>query len=138
MFINSVQGGSDRYYGQPLGNFWQGIQLNYYKFDYWTPENPNAKYRQPGAYTQSLGSGFSPYMQRSFIRLQELSLAYNIPSSLLKKIHFNRAKIYISGTNLLTLTKWEGWDPEANMGVSDNVDGYPTMKNYTVGLNIEF
>jgi TonB-linked SusC/RagA family outer membrane protein len=138
VFINSVQGGKDGYMGQPLGDYWQGIQLNYYEFDWWTPENPTAKYRQPGAYNASMGSGFSPYMQRSFIRLQELSLAWNIPASVLKKIHFNRARLFVSATNLFTLTDWEGWDAEANMGVSDNVGGYPTMKNYTFGLNFEF
>ena len=141
VFINSVQGGSNHYLGQPLKDLWAPDALcmySYFKFDYWTPENPNAKYRQLGNYTPALGQEFSPYVSRSFVRLQELSLAYNVPTHLLKRLHINRAKIYLSATNLFTLTDWDGWDPEANQGISYIFDGYPTMKTYTIGLNFEF
>jgi TonB-linked SusC/RagA family outer membrane protein len=139
-FINSVQGGSDYYYGNTATfgvNY--GISYNFFKdFDYWTPENPNAKYRQPYAWNEALGSGFHPYQQRSFIRLQELSLAWYLPQSLLKKAAVSHAKLFVSGTNLLTITSWDGWDPEANQGLSYAIGGYPTMKNYTIGLSFEF
>jgi len=138
-FINSIQGGSKYYYAKPVTfgtNI--GIRNNFYKVDYWTPENPDAKYRQPYQYNVVMGESFAPYQQRNFIRLQELSLAYYLPKSLLKTISFNRAKIYVSATNLFTITPWEGWDPEANQGVTYSLSGYPTMKNYTIGLNFEF
>ncbi|MDL2208592.1 SusC/RagA family TonB-linked outer membrane protein, partial [Parabacteroides sp. OttesenSCG-928-O15] len=142
VFINSVQGGSDHYLGQPNADLPipdHVVQSGYMKFDYWTPENPNAKYRQLGAYTQSLGPGFSPYVSRSFIRLQELSLAYNVPADVLKKIFVNRARVYVSAYNLFTITGWDGWDPEANQGLGFNIGGgYPTMKSFTVGVNFEF
>ncbi|WP_280750587.1 MULTISPECIES: TonB-dependent receptor [unclassified Parabacteroides] len=138
-FINAVQGGSKYYYGTPMSSLGTnvGILTNYFKFDYWTPENTSAKYRQPYQWNQALGSNFHPYQQRSFIRLQELSIAYHLPKSLLKKTFINRAKVFISGTNLFTLTNWEGWDPEANQGLTQDLSGYPTMKNYTIGLNFE-
>lgn len=141
IFINSVQGGKDHYLGQPLADLSIPDHLksnSFMKFDYWTPENPNAKYRQLGFYTASLGESFSPYVSRSFIRLQELSLAYNVPQKFLKKIHVNRAKVFVSASNLLTITNWDGWDPEAGQGVTYDLDGYPTMKSYTLGLNFEF
>lgn len=141
IFINSVQGGKDHYLGQPLADLSIPDHLksnSFMKFDYWTPENPNAKYRQLGFYTASLGEGFSPYVSRSFIRLQELSLAYNVPQKFLKKIHVNRAKVFVSASNLFTITNWDGWDPEAGQGVTYDLDGYPTMKSYTLGLNFEF
>jgi len=140
IFINSVQGGSNHYMDRPAKNLPipDHLSINsYYKFDYWTPENPNAKYRQLGYYTEALGSGFSPYVSRSFIRLQELSLSYNIPKSLLKKIDINRAKVYVSATNLFTITSWDGWDPETGNGLTYG-GGYPPLKNYTIGLNFEF
>ncbi len=140
-FINSIQGGKDHYLGQPAGQLQIPDHLtnnSYFKFDYWTPENPDAKYRQLGAYTPSLGEGFSPYVSRSFIRLQELSLSYNFSSKLLSAINVSRAKIYVTGTNLFTITKWDGWDPEANQGLTYSINGYPTMKGYTIGLNFEF
>lgn len=142
IFINSVQGGKNHYLGQPAGKLVIPDHLlsnSFMKFDYWTPENPDARYRQLGFYTNSLGSGFSPYISRSFVRLQELSLAYNLPKKFLSKIHVNRAKVFISASNLFTITGWDGWDPEAGQGISYDLDGgYPTMKSYTLGLNFEF
>lgn len=140
IFFNSVQGGKKYYYGSPMSSLGTnvGVLYNFFDIDYWTPENTDAKYRQPYQWNQVLGANFHPYQQRSFIRLQELSLAYNLPKSLLGKTAFSRAKVFVSGTNLLTFTKWEGWDPEANQGVSNSLSGYPTMKNITVGLNFEF
>lgn len=142
IFINSVQGGKNHYLGQPAGSLVIPDHLlsnSFMKFDYWTPENPNARYRQLGFYTNSLGSGFSPYVSRSFIRLQELSLGYNLPSGLLSKINVHRAKVYVSAYNLFTITGWDGWDPEANQGISyDLGGGYPTMKSFTFGVNFEF
>lgn len=149
IFINSIQGGKNYYLGQPAKNMQIPDHLksnSFMKFDYWTPENPDARYRQLGFYTASLGEGFSPYVSRSFVRLQELSLGYNIPKKFLKKIHVNRAKVFLSATNLLTITGWDGWDPEANQGITYSLDattegdgaGYPLMKSYTIGLNFEF
>ena len=142
IFINSVQGGKKFYQGQPLGSFYEGKQWNFFEFDYWTPENSDAKYRQPGAWGPQ-GSGFSPYVARSFIRLQELSLGYNLPKSLLDRVGISRVRVYASANNLFTITKWDGWDPEANQGVQSNLrsgstDNYPTMRNFTFGLNLEF
>ena len=140
--INSVQGGKDYYYGQPLLSLNDPAQLRNYSFfnafDYWLPENPNAKYRQLGRDMVSAGANVSPYVQRNFIRLQELTLSYNLPASLLKKAGIGRARVYVSGNNMFTITKWDGWDPEANQGVTHAISGYPTMKYYTIGLNFEF
>ena len=137
--INSIQGGEDYYYGRPASgvpnpdNFYQ---QNGPLFDYWTPENPGARYRQPGAYAESTGGyGFSPYVQRSFVRLQDLTVSYNVPSDFLKKLHMNRLKLYISGNNLFTITDWDGWDPETGGGIGSSA---PLMRSYSVGLNVEF
>lgn len=143
VFINSVQGGKNHYLDQPLKKLPIPDHLTnspYLKFDYWTPENPTAKYRQLGFFNSSLGSAFSPYVSRSFIRLQELSLCYNVPTDFLKKIHVNRARIFVSASNLFTITNWDGWDPEAGQGMTYSLDnsGYPTMKSYTLGINFEF
>jgi hypothetical protein len=50
----------------------------------------------------------------------------------------NRLKVYVTATNLFTITNWDGWDPEANQGLTYSINGYPTMKGYTFGLNFEF
>ncbi|PRD47744.1 SusC/RagA family TonB-linked outer membrane protein [Sphingobacterium haloxyli] len=139
VFINSVQGGSQYYYGRPASAQPDPNQMKnyaYFDYDYWTPENPDAKYRQLGFMTSFLGPSFSPYVQRSFVRLQDLSLSYRLPKSLLNKIGVHNFRVFASGTNLLTITKWEGWDPEANQGF--DFPNYPTLKSFTAGLNFDF
>jgi len=139
IFINSIQGGKDYYYGQPgatLANPDNIYGSNLFKFDYWTPENPDARYRQIGYYTVALGETFSPYIQRSFVRLQDLTLSYNVPKSILQKIKLDRLKIFVNGKNLLTFTDWDGWDPETGTGL--DAGAYPLLKSYSFGLNVEF
>ena len=138
VFINSIQGGKDYYYAQPasvLANPGNIYQNNIIKWDYWTPENPDARYRQIGFFTPSLGNAYSPYIQRSFIRLQNLTLSYRINSTLLKKVGVNNFKMYVTGTNLFTLTDWDGWDPETSSGLGGD---YPLLKTYSLGINFDF
>jgi TonB-linked SusC/RagA family outer membrane protein len=138
VFVYSVQGGKDYFYDQP-GNVLQNpgniYQSNSFKFDYWTPENPNARYRQIGYYTPTLGYAYSPYIQRNFVRLQNLTLSYKLPAHILKKLQVNNLKVYVTGTNLLTITDWDGWDPETNGKL---ISDYPLLKTYSVGVNFEF
>lgn len=138
-FINSIQGGKNRYMGQPgneIPNPDNIFQNNFYQFDYWTPENPDARYKQIGYYTEVFGENFSPYIQRSFVRLQDVTLSYNVPSHFLERFKIKRLKAYITGKNLLTFTDWDGWDPETGTGLSKS--SYPLMRSYTFGLNVEF
>jgi len=138
VFINSIQGGKDYYYAQPgaaLSNPDAIYQNNCFKWDYWTPENPDARYRQIGFFTTALGSTYSPYIQRSFVRLQNLTLSYRVSSALLKKVGFNNFKMFVTGTNLFTITDWDGWDPETSAYLGgDN----PLLKTYSLGINFDF
>ncbi|MEP0369094.1 MAG: TonB-dependent receptor [Cyclobacteriaceae bacterium] len=141
VFINSIQGGKNYYMGNDAphardawGNRDQLSYLNVPSgaWDYWMPENPNAKYRRldnAGAY------GGTPYSQRSFVRLQDVSLSYNLPISLLEKANIASAKITMSGKNLLTWTDWLGGDPETGVGFEP---GRPLLRSYTMSLDIKF
>ena len=149
VFINSIQGGKDYYYGDgsPYADnlHYKQDQLSYSNvpgWDYWMPENPNAKYRR-----LDIPSNFAPrpYDQRNFIRLQDVSLAYNFGPGFLEKLKLNTLKVYLSGKNLLTLTQWEGWDPETGVDYEGDpvsgvgiVAGIPVMRSYAIGLNVEF
>lgn len=139
VFINSIQGGRDYYYGDgspyASSNFIRRDQLTYsnaLKWDYWTPQNPDAKYRRLDTH-----SSFAPrpYDQRNFVRLQDVSLSYNFGPDILEKIRLRNLKVNLSAKNLVTITKWEGIDPETGVGL---VPGLPVMRSYTVGLNLEF
>lgn len=139
MFVNSIQGGKKYYYGQPgttLPNPDNMRYNNFFKFDYWTPENPNARYRQIGYYTTALGETFSPYVQRSFVRLQDVTLSYTVPSSITQKLKINRLSAFLNGKNLLTFTDWDGWDPETGTGL--DIGAFPVLRSYTFGLQVQF
>jgi hypothetical protein len=108
------------------------------------------RWRRPGMQTDIPKAGYdmavSSYFVEdgSFLRVKDITLAYDVPAKLLKKWGISRIQPYISGTNLLTLTKYTGFDPEVNQwGSSGTVQGidwgtYPQTKSITVGLNVEF
>ncbi|MDR2470032.1 MAG: TonB-dependent receptor [Tannerella sp.] len=141
LFVNSIQGGKDYYYGQPEDGV---IPDNVYKqnrpyWDYWTPENPNARFRQIGYYESALfqnNAAYRAYVQRSFIRLQNVTLSYRLPSALLKKVGIHNCKVSVNGNNLATLTDWDGWDPETGTGLG--IGTYPLLRSYSMGINFDF
>ncbi|MEQ6121277.1 TonB-dependent receptor [Reichenbachiella sp. MALMAid0571] len=142
LFINSVQGGKNRYLGEDVLTSWNDISSeNVFDrnvpagIDYWTPENPNARY-QKLRINVSDGLIGTRYASRSFVRLQDVSLSYNFDSELLSKFNITRLKVFVSGKNLATWTGYNGWDPETNTALVR--DGRPVMKSYSLGLNIEF
>ncbi len=110
----------------------------------WTPENPNNKYARALATANDNVFSSRFIEDASYLRLKNVTLAYNFPSALLKKVSMSNARIYVSGTNIWTLTKYNGFDPEGNAyGNTTNIigvdfGGYPQAKVYTVGLNVGF
>ncbi len=87
----------------------------------------------------------------SFVRLKTVSFGYNLPSSLLDKLSLTKARVFISGQNLWTLTDYSGFDPEVNYtdsgflgsisaNLTQGVDYYttPVAKTYLVGLSLNF
>jgi hypothetical protein len=82
----------------------------------------------------------------SFIRLRDLTFGYSLPKSLLSKIKINNARFYITGSNLFTLTKYTGPDPETNSagdsanGLVQGLDfnGVPQTKSLNLGINLTF
>ena len=77
----------------------------------------------------------------SFLRCRNLTIGYNIVSNSLRRLHFDRLRIYVQALNLFTITKYSGLDPELNPGNNTvfGVDGgvYPNnQKNYNVGVNV--
>jgi hypothetical protein len=70
------------------------------------------------------------YEDRSFVRLQDVSLSYSFGKVILNRLGFNSLQLYISGKNLYTSTKWSGWDPES--------DGTPLMRSIIGGVKVNF
>ena len=78
----------------------------------------------------------------SFVRLQNASISYGLPTALVKRVHLRSARVFVSGQNLLLWTNYRGYDPEVNriqgndteVGIDDGA--YPNVRSITVGAKI--
>ncbi|KAF5031983.1 TonB dependent receptor [anaerobic digester metagenome] len=124
-----------------------GYGSNMYKevyYDHWTSENPNAKYPKITR-TQKMKFSDRIVEDGSYVRLRNIQLSYNLPLKAWNVNSIQGVRLYVSGQNLWTLTKYSGWDPEVNSlgGASSFAQGidhhsYPTAKSFTFGINISF
>lgn len=96
-------------------------------------------------YGGNVASLSTRYLQDgSFIRLKTLTLGYNLPETLTRKVDISRARIYFQATNLITWTKYDGLDPEiSSQSNNQNTAGYdwatvPQPRTWQVGLNVTF
>ena len=110
----------------------------------WTPDNPSNVYPRANRNADYLHMSDRYLEDGSYVRLQVLTLGYAVPSGVLKHIGVERARIYVSGKNLVTLTKYTGFDPEVGRFGQDNLrqgydyGGYPAAKTFLVGINLSF
>lgn len=124
-----------------LGNAVSTLIANdHYYYNDANPSDPanniNARYPRlkntTDAQNASVNSDFYLY-NASYLKLKNLQIGYTLPVSIAKKVAMSRARIYVSGENLFTITKYPGLDPEIGAGV-----GYPTLRQYSLGLNVTF
>ncbi|MBP9103172.1 MAG: TonB-dependent receptor [Chitinophagaceae bacterium] len=117
-----------------LSSFNEGGTLqsvrNGIKVDYWTPENPSTTFPRPnyGAAPQNVSS--LGLRESSYVRLRTLSLGYNMQNSLLDKMKLSGLRVYITASNLFTITDYKSYSPE------NNPNQFPDTKSFTFGLNI--
>lgn len=79
----------------------------------------------------------------SFLRIRNVTLGYNFNENILQRIHMKGLRVYVTGQNLYTFTKYPGFDPETSSegdGLSRGGDylGYPAARTLIVGLNVSF
>ena len=117
-----------------------------YALNTWTPENPNARYAR-ALYTDPSASGriSDRYIyDTSYLRLKSMQFTYNFEQKLMNKMGIDKASFTLTGTNLLTWTKWPGIDPEtfSERGtITDqinNEDPYPLAKSFSLGIQVQF
>jgi TonB-linked SusC/RagA family outer membrane protein len=105
--------------------------------NYWTPENPNAKYpRIGGNWMQpEFGGGPSSFWMRNgaYLRLKNLNIAYTLPNQWFDKVGLEDVQLFVNGTNLFVISEFKEHDPE-----QATLDSYPLMKTFTGGLSINF
>jgi TonB-linked SusC/RagA family outer membrane protein len=107
--------------------------------DSWTPDHTNAKYPVTSRST-SVNVSDRFIEDGSYLRLKNIQLAYDLP---LKNWGVNKVieslQVYASGQNLLTFTKYSGWDPEVNSsGFGTDNNSYPMSKTITFGVRARF
>ncbi len=131
-FLNSVQGGNGYFMGSNSGALVAGGTDEAYRLNrtavraYWRPDAPvnNA----PGMYySPSINPGV--YQDKSYIRLQDVSLSYDFSKNILTKLSLSGLQVYLSGRNLYTWTDWAGWDPEI---------GAPLIRSFIGGVKVSF
>ncbi|MGV3528072.1 MAG: TonB-dependent receptor [Flavisolibacter sp.] len=111
--------------------------------DHWTPENPDSEFPRImlGQSSYSYAASNNVYSS-SFLKLKSITLNYDVSQSMLARMKVRNASLYLSATNLFTITKYPGPDPEVSnnpysiIGGYSDVGGYPTIKQFSAGLRI--
>ncbi|WP_026705714.1 SusC/RagA family TonB-linked outer membrane protein [Flavobacterium soli] len=114
--------------------------------NYWTPDNTDTNIPRPiGADNNTNLLISDRYVEDgSYLRIQNLTLGYNLPADLISKIKMSRVRVYGSVQNLYTFTDYSGYDPEiGSFNQSPLLSGidngrYPSPRTFAFGVNLEF
>ncbi|MFL5538626.1 MAG: SusC/RagA family TonB-linked outer membrane protein [Longimicrobiaceae bacterium] len=113
----------------------------------WTPQHPDAKFPRLGVNT--VGAGTTDYNDLiledgSYLRLKTVSLSYALPARWLQPRGVTMARLYLSGTNVLTWTDYKGFDPEVssfgtgNLNRGIDIGAYPAARAWVFGINFTY
>lgn len=118
--------------------------------DRWTPSNTDTDIPRNGFYYSKSGGYINSHFieKASFVRLKNVTLGYTLPANIK---FLSSMRLYVAAENLFTITNYSGWDPEvdtkgyeskgsqnANAGTGLDFNSYPSMRSFTVGLNVSF
>ncbi len=132
-------GAYDRFVTTLNGGVFQGGNpyFEVWARNYWTPENPIAKYpRVTGGWLQAeVGGTPSTFWIRNgaYLRLKNLDIVYTLPNKWLDRLGVNRVQLFMNATNLFCISGFEEHDPDQY-----TLDSYPIMKTFTGGLSFNF
>ncbi len=107
----------------------------------WTADTPDAKFAKIGN-SNKLTPNSSQYMEDgSYVKMRNISLSYRFPKNV---ITFADVKISVSAQNILTFSKYKGYDPEISSSVGDDVNSgmdwfaYPNPKSFSFGISLTY
>lgn len=121
-------------------------------------ETADARWTTPGQITQiprpytggtelrgsGVTLGSATYLKSDFIRLKQVTVSYNLPTTLISRLRLVKARVYAQGVNLWTYADYPGYDPEfvdfdvASATGNNGVGLLPQSRNYTVGVQLGF
>lgn len=114
--------------------------------NHWTPTNTNTDIPRPVRNDPNGNNRFSNRWLEdgSYVRLKNLTLAYNVPTTFSGKAAIKSLRVYLTAQNLITWTHYSGYDPEvssdpfSSTSLGRDYGVYPQARTYTVGLNANF
>ena len=122
-------------YGGAIGN---NALLTAWANDYWSENDRNLYASWPRLSDQVIDNNNrnSTWWLRdgTFLRLKSLEIGYSFNVGFLEKVKLKNARIYLTGTNLLTISRFKIWDVE----MGGNGLGYPIQKTTNIGINLNF
>jgi TonB-dependent starch-binding outer membrane protein SusC len=147
VFFYGVQGNDAFNYVKWWTDFFPSFQGNKSKdllYNSWTPQNSSSEIPlNENVSNFSTNTQVNSYYieDASYLRLKNLTVGYTLPSSLTNKYKISKFRIYIQATNLFTLSKYTGLNPEINgnddgFGVDEGI--FPTVKQFLFGINLGF
>ena len=137
--INWYQSGENSsitWFGYGIG---KDVAYDHYFYD---PENPNDPRTNLTSANPRLTmdkaaqvsvSGQHILHNGNYLKLKNLTVGYTLPKDWVQKVCMQNVRVYVSGENLLTITKFKGIDPEMMSGV-----GYAPMRQDAFGVNVTF
>ena len=138
--------------GHDLANDEQRFQYNGFGFGWNMWADAITRWQAPGDVTRVQRLTWAPERPGSsryvhdadYVRLKDVTIGYNFPSTLLSKMKLSSARIFAKGTNLATFANYPGWDPEYNRdGAGNSGQGKswlpsPQAKTVSFGINVSF
>jgi TonB-dependent starch-binding outer membrane protein SusC len=121
----------------------QGAAISERVKDSWTPTNTGATipvFESASNFSTNTQSNSFYIEDGSFLRMQNLTFGYNLPSPVLDRFKMTKLRVYASVNNLFTITKYEGLDPavggaaDTNFGI--DLGNYPITRSFTIGVNL--
>ena len=110
----------------------------------WTPERTDAKYTRlvAGSMSYNYQTNDRFVFDTSYLRMKNVTLSYSLPKAWISKLYVSNASLFVTATNLFTVTQWPGLDPETvatgitSMGT--NNDPYPLSRSFSLGVKLQF
>ena len=104
--------------------------------DVWTDSNPNGTVPNPNGSPKNSYDSDRFIESGAYLRLKNVQIGYTLPKELTERAGISRCRFYLQGSNLLTFTKYTGYDPEVGGGV--DYGNYPQARTVMLGVNMNF
>ncbi|MEX2233229.1 MAG: TonB-dependent receptor [Cyclobacteriaceae bacterium] len=113
--------------------------------DSWTPENPDATipiFENVSNFSTNTQSNSFYVEDGSYFRMQNISIAYNLPGTTLSRMNLSKLRFFAGVNNVFTISGYQGLDPSVGGDVDTrfgiDIGNYPITRSWTVGLNLGF